>query len=54
MKVPQKDDTDIIRDRSRKGLMSQKILPDKMSRLVKNAVSFRFRKTLKVRALQSF
>jgi hypothetical protein len=34
--------------------MSQKILADNIRRLQKNAVSFRFRKNLKVRALQYF
>lgn len=39
---------------SRKRVMSQKVLTDNMSRLQNNAVSFRFRKTLKVRILRSF
>ena len=52
--VTERSHTHTIRVRSRKGLMSQKILANNMSRLQKNAVSFSFRKTLKVRALQSF
>jgi hypothetical protein len=52
--MSQKDHTDIIRARSRKGVISQKILAESMRRLQKNAVSFSFRKILKLRALQVF